>query len=509
MRTPSDKGLRRSGGTCRSGCQVGEIPRPYGRLVPDVTARLSSTQPTVPAASVVVVGGGITGLAAAYEIARSAPSIRLLVVEASDRLGGVIRTSVVAGSAIEEGPDAFLARVPHAVDLCREIGLSPELVSPRTTKAYFWTNGTLRPIPREIVLGVPAGFASIAASGILSAEGLARASLDLVLPKSHIEGDVSVERLVTERFGKEVFERLVDPMLGGVYAGGAERLSAAATIPDAVRLARSHRSLSLALRKHRKRSRTSGPVFLTPRSGLERLVERIREGLGRSDVRTGVRAEVITRGRHGFQVRTPEGVPLAADAVIVTTPAFAAAPLLREVAPDSVAALETIEYASVATVTLAYHRGALAGPLDGNGFLVPSADGRFIVGCTWMTSKWPQLAGADHAIIRCAVGRAGDARWVALDDDDIVARVHAELVQAVGVRAAPVETRVSRFPRSMPQYTVGHLERVAGIEASLPSGIVVAGAGYRGIGIPGCIAQGRAAAKRVLGILSERDAVSS
>jgi oxygen-dependent protoporphyrinogen oxidase len=245
-------------------------------------------------------------------------------------------------------------------------------------------------------------------------------------------------------------------------------------------------------------------VFLTVRGGLERLVGRLRDSLDRYDVRTGVRASTIARGRVGFQVRTPEGVPMAADAVVVATPAFAAASLLRELWPVAASELDAIAYASVATVTLAYDRSALARPLKGTGFLVPRSEGRMVVGCTWMTSKWQHLASADHAIVRCAVGRSGDERWMSMPEDELIACVHGELAEAIGVREPPVETRVVPFERSMPQYVVGHGARLARIEAALAPGLYLAGAGYRGIGIPACIAQGRAAAARAVEFARER-----
>ncbi len=450
--------------------------------------------------TVAVIGGGIAGLAAAYTVTRLEPDARVTLVEGSDRLGGKISSSLFAGVLVEEGPDAFLARVPDAVQLCREVGLGDDLVAPRTSRAYLWSGGRLRRIPAETFLGVPFGFASIAASGLLSAQGMSRASLDLVLPRTRLPQDPSVGELVRARFGDEVFARLVEPMLGGVYAGDAETLSASVVLPDVVRLGRSHRSLAVGLRAHRARVAGRGPVFLTVRGGLSRLVERLGAALERCDVRTGVRASTIARGRRGFHVRTPEGVPMACDAVIVATPSFAAASLLRSLVPAASAELDGIAYASVATVTLAYNPGALQRPLAGSGFLVPRVENKLIVGCTWMTSKWSHLASAGCTIIRCAVGRVGDERWMALSESDLVARVHGELVEAIGVREPPVESRVVAWERSMPQYVVGHPARLARIDMALADvpGVFLAGAGYRGIGLPACIAQGRAAAARAV-----------
>ena len=432
----------------------------------------------MPPPDVAVVGGGITGLATAWFLQQAGAAVTLY--EAGGRLGGKIQTSSMDGVPVELGPDTFLARVPWAVDLCRELGLSDDLVVPATGKAYVWTRRRLRPLPGGTVLGVPARLGPLARAGIVSPAGLARAGLDLVLPRHSGGDDPSVAEVVGGRFGAEVVDRLVEPLIGGIHAGRADRLSLAAVAPQVAGPASAPggRSLLRALRKAPAGPGGPGsPVFLGLRGGLGRLTARLAECLHGVDVRLDAPVTELLPGR-----------------VVVTVPAFAAADLLPAAADD----LRAIEYASVVTVTLAYEPGALAGPLDGSGFLVPRIDGRLMTACTWLTSKWPDLAGGGRVLLRASAGRIGDDQALALDDATLAARLHGELVEAMGLRREPEEALVTRWPRSFPQYDVGHQARVARIETALPPGVVVAGAAYRGVGIAACIHQARQAAATVL-----------
>lgn len=418
-----------------------------------------------PPESVSVVGAGITGLATAWFL--RGRGVAVTVYEASGRVGGKIETTLLAGTPVEAGPDTFLARVPWAVDLCTALGLADDLIAPATGRAYVWTRGRLRALPEGTVLGVPRRLGPLARSGIVSPLGLARAGLDLALPRSPGAGagDRSVRDVVGRRFGPEVVARLVEPLLGGIHAGRADRLSLASVAPQVADAAVRHRSLLLGLRAAPPAG--SGPVFLGLRGGLQRLVDRLAEGV---DVRLNTRVESLA--------------DLHAGHVVLTVPAYAAAALV----PDEAAReLEAIDYASVVTVSLAYPRDALAEPLDGSGFLVPRVDGRLITACTWTSCKWPHAAPGETVLLRVSAGRIGDDRALRLDDGPLVARVHGELVDAMGLRSPPTASLVTRWPRSFPQYDVGHAERVARIERLLPPHITVAGAAYRGIGIAACI----------------------
>lgn len=444
---------------------------------------------------VAVVGGGITGLATARFLRRS--GLAVSVIEAGEHLGGKIQTRELAGVPVEAGPDTFLARVPWAVDLCRELGLGDDLVVPATGKAWLWIGDRLRPLPERHVLGVPTALGPLLRSGVLSPAGVARAALDLVLPRTDPGPDPSVDAVVRRRMGRQVVERLVDPLVGGINAGRADALSLAATArPIADGAARS-RSLVLGLR--RAAPAPGGPVFLGLAGGLHGLVERLAADV--DDMRLGTAVTRITPQDGAFRLEcTASRAEVEADAVVVTVPSFAAAGMLSTVSPAAAAGLTAIRHASVVTATLAYHPSALVRPLEGAGMLVPRVEGRLITACTWSTSKWPALAASGMVLLRASAGRDGDPRAMELDDVELVRRVHDELAEALGLREAPVTSLVSRWPRGFPQYDVGHQARVDGIEAALAQdapGVFVAGASYRGLGIAACIEQAQRAATLV------------
>lgn len=429
------------------------------------------------AGRVVVVGGGITGLATAWHLANRPDPPAVTLLEAAGRLGGKIRTAEFEGLPVETGPDAVLARVPWAAGLVRELGLDAEVTHPATGAALVWARGRLRPLPDGLMLGVPARLVPLARSGVLSPLGLARAGLDLVLPK-RTRPDPTILEAIGGRFGTEVVDRLVDPLLSGINAGRADRLSLRMVAPDIAAVYGDHRSLLLGLRK-RKAASASGPVFLSIRGGLERLVDRIAAGLRERgvEIRTGERADAL-----------PD-----AAAVVLTVPAFAAADL---VGGDAAKELRRIEYASVALATFSYPEAAVAHPLDASGFLVPRSHGWLLTAGTFVSSKWPERKPAGRVVIRASAGRFGDDRPERLDDAALARRLHGELARALGITGEPLAWRVDRWPRSFPQFAPGHLERVERAESLLPPHVVLAGAAYRGVGIASCIKQGRDAAER-------------
>lgn len=449
-----------------------------------------------------VVGGGITGLAAAWEAVNRGASVTL--VEASDRLGGKIRTEPFFGRPLEAGADAFLARVPEGRALVEEVGLGPDLVSPAATEASVWVGSRVRRLPEKTLLGVPTDLVALARSGVCSGRGVARAALDLVLPGGPPAGDVAVGALVRRRLGREVFERLVDPLLGGINAGRSEWLSLQAGVPQ-LAAAFDRRSLILGARAHRPPP-SGEPVFFSVRGGLGRLVDRLRERLVESGatVLTGWRAGGLALDDDGWHLRRAGTGPagsaetITGDAVVLTTPAEPTAVLLADVAPASAAGLLAIRHASVAMVALAYPRSAFPRPPAGSGFLVPRGRGRVMTACSWASNKWPDAADPDTVVVRASAGRAADLRAMRMSDDDLVARIDRELSSATGVNGPPTAFRVTRWPDAFPQYAPGHLDRVARIEAALPATLEVAGATYRGVGIPACIRGGRAAASRAL-----------
>lgn len=450
---------------------------------------------------VAVVGGGITGLATAYFLTRAGAAVTL--IEAGDRMGGKIRTDDLAGVPVEGGPDTFLARVPAAVDLCRELGLGDELVAPATGKAFIAIGGRLRPLPERHVLGVPTALGPLLRSGVLSPAGGARAALDVVLPASRYGDDPSVAEVVGRRMGREVVDRLVGPLVGGINAGDPERLSLRSTARQLSDAATGGRSLALALRRRPPATATAagGPVFLGVEGGLGRLVDRLGEVLAPTvDIRLRTAVTALERAADGgWRLVCASGV-VEADACVLTTPAPAAARLLRPVAPGAAAHLDGIRYASVALATLGYRPESLAAPLVGSGYLVPRSQGRLHTACTFTTTKWPALAAGGLVLVRASAGRDGDDRPQELDDGALAARLHQEVAQIIGASEPPVVSRVDRWPHSFPQYDVGHGARVDAIDTALAAeapGVTVAGAAYRGLGIASCVAQAGEAAARV------------
>jgi len=479
--------------------------------------------PQSPRPAVAIVGGGISGLAAAFFLRDR--GLAVTVLEGLPRVGGKLAVSEVAGIAVDEGAEALLARRAEGTDLIGAVGLAGRLEVPGTTAAGIWTSGRLRPLPRRQLMGVPADLDELEDSGILSPAGTARARDDLRLPPTARDGDVPVASYVGARFGQELVDRLVDPLLGGVYAGRADELSYEATLAGLAQASRQHRSLAAAAASllPGPGPDPAPPVFTTLSGGLGTLPPAVAAASG-ATVRTGAMTRELARhvkeewrgtGGGGWRLsvgsaRAPER--LEADAVILAVPARPASRLLAGVpgAAAAAAALGEISYASMAIVTLAYPRAAFARRPEGSGYLVPAVDGRPVKAVTFSTVKWPHL-GAGHPgldIVRCSVGRVGEEALLQRDDAELARLAAADLAAATGVRGAPAAVRVSRWGGGLPQYAVGHLDRVARIRAAVATlpGLAVCGAAYDGIGIPACIASARLAADQVLAHLQARAA---
>ena len=457
-----------------------------------------------------VVGGGIAGLAAAWELAGTNGGQAEVTVYEPGQLGGKLRTTPFLGRPVDEGPDALLTRVPEGLALCSELGLAGELEGTRANKALLFSGGKLRPLPEGLILGAPARLLPLFRSRTLSVPGAGRAALDLVRPRSRRERDMSVWDLVASRLGPQVAGRLVEPLLGSIHAGSTRRLSAAATAPQLLAAAQGHRSLILGLRRSLPAGRPSSspgeatrPLFVAPRSGMQVLASRLVERLTTSGTRF-VPLEVSSLRREGRSVLVePDGERY--DGVVLAVPAPAAFALLGPVLDEEPVALAGMEFVSVAVVTLGFDAAVLEAPrpFDGvSGILVPPGNGLLMTACSFGSNKWPHWAGPGTAVFRVSVGRAGEQSWAALDDEVLVARLCEELETVLGA-ALPeaLGWRVSRWPRSMPQYTVGHLERVASARATVARFapmVSVAGASYSGVGVPACIGSGRRAAKELL-----------
>jgi oxygen-dependent protoporphyrinogen oxidase len=446
--------------------------------------------------SVVVVGGGIAGLAAAGRLVAAGVDVTLL--ERSGHLGGSVRTISFAGRALDVGAEMVVTAQPAAVDLCAQLGLGDDLVAPVAAPAHVWVRGRLRPLPAGLMGGLPGGVGSLLRARILTPAGLLRAGVDVVRPSHAPEGDVAIGAIVRDRLGPQVLERLVDPLLGGIHAGSCDDLSAQALMPQAITALAGGRGLVRGLRAG-ARSRP-GPAFVTLRHGLGTLVGALGQTLldGDAAVQVGVAATAVCPAAGGGVTVVVAGdARLHADACIVATPAPAAAAILRRSSPIAAAELAGLgSAASAAVVALAYPAAALGDLPEGSGFLTAPGEGRLVRACTWSSAKWRHLAGGP-ALLKAFVGRAGEPP-PAVGDRELADLVHAELAQALALRERPIETHVERFVAALPQYAVGHLARVARIDETLPAGVELAGAAYRGVGIPACVRSGQAAADRLL-----------
>ncbi|NYG08683.1 oxygen-dependent protoporphyrinogen oxidase [Phycicoccus badiiscoriae] len=483
---------------------------------------------------IVIVGGGIAGLACAWDLSHAVPDATITVLDASDRPGGKLRREPVAGVALDVGAESMLARRPEALDLLSELGADDEVVHPDTTSASIWSRGDLHPLPKGTLMGIPSPPAS--ALGILSADEVARAEHETPWGSDDFE-DVSVGEYVAARLGDAVVDRLVEPLLGGVYAGQARALSLRACLPSVFAAAKRGQSLAetaaasaaSAAAASAATSETAGvpvagapaPVFAGLVGGVGRLAELLTESLRARGVtiRSGAIVRELHRhpdGEHGHLEPTapgggwsvvvgprPRPERFVADAVVIAVPAAPASRLLAAHLPDAARALREIEYASMAIITLAVGApGPTTVPLPGSGFLVPAVEGRTIKASTFSSTKWRWTAEAadDLSFLRASVGRYGETSDLQRPDDELVAIAVAEVSEALGHQLPRVvDTHVQRWGGALPQYTVGHLDRVARIRTAAAGapGLELAGAAYEGVGIPACIASGRAAAVAV------------
>jgi oxygen-dependent protoporphyrinogen oxidase len=477
-------------------------------------------------ARVAVVGAGVAGLTCAYRLHGADPGLEVVVLEAGASPGGRIRTSEIAGRPVDEAVDGFLARVPAAVDLCRELGLGDELTAPATAGASVWRHGALRPFPDGLVLGVPTDLDALAASGIVSAAGVDRAARDLTAPADGPEagGDEPVGALVRRRLGDEVFEALVAPLISGINAGNADQLSVAAGAPQLAAAAADARaragggpgpaSLIDALRRQRAAAAAAtapgAPVFRGLVGGAQRLTDALAAAVPDVRTRHAVTALAPAGPRWRLAVAGPGGAAddLAVDAVVLAVPSFAAAPLVEPFAAELATGLAGLAWSSVVLVTFAVARSAIAHPLAGSGFLVAGDEGLLMTACSFGSSKWAhwRVPDDDLVILRVSAGRHPDRRALDLDDATLVARLTAELGTTIGLREEPVATRVSRWERSLPQYRPGHLDRARRWKdlAGGHPGLFLTGASYLGLGVPACIADAEATAGAVARHLTAR-----
>lgn len=464
----------------------------------------------------IVIGGGIAGLSAAYYAYKKIPDVHVTLIESDSRWGGKITTDRVPFAdgqfIIEGGPDTFLATKPWGVALCKELGLGDRLHGTNQSKknTYVLNKGRLLPLPDGLAMMIPSDIPSVLRSHLISWFGKARMGMDFLRPAKPVNGDESLGAFVSRRLGREAYENLIEPLMSGIYAGDGDRLSLASTFPYLRDLETKYGSLARGALQMRKQSngkavQGSRSAFLTPTTGLAEMVEALVENLKsrNTDLRLNTRAVHITQRYMGFEVQLEDGTALESDLLILATPAYVSGSLLASINPQLGSTLQSIPYASTATVSLAYRLADLPRELDGYGYVIPRREGRKALACTWTSTKFPHRAPDGYALIRVFVGRAGqDIPW---DEEELLALAKEELRLTLGVRADALVSRVFMWDKAMPQYNLGHPERLKQIDAALQHhpDLALAGNGYRGIGIPDCIHSGELAVDRILKFVHE------
>jgi oxygen-dependent protoporphyrinogen oxidase len=453
---------------------------------------------------IVIVGGGISGLAAAHRITELNPSAHVTILEASDRLGGTIQTEHRDGFLIERGPDSFISEKPHAVALAKRLGLESQLIQTNEEfrRSFIVRDGRLRAVPDGFQLMAPSRMLPFITSDIFSLAGKARMAADLILPRKKTNGDESLASFVRRRLGQEALARMAQPMVGGIYTADPETLSLRATLPRFLDMEQKHRSLILAMMRQGRAQKTgtSGArysLFVSFERGMQVLIDAVTRI--NADLRVRTTAQRLAFDRR-WTIYTDQNEGIEADAVCLAVPAYAAASLLSDIDARLAEKLRAIKYASTATINFNYRRAAIEHPLNGFGFVVPLIEKRSLIACTFSSVKFAGRAPEDHVLLRAFAGGALQPEIFALNEDLMAKRVEADLRELLGIHEDPRFVEVAKWERSMPQYEVGHLDRVSEIErlASELPGLSLAGNAYRGAGIPDCIRSGEAAAESLL-----------
>jgi oxygen-dependent protoporphyrinogen oxidase len=494
---------------------------------------------------VVVIGGGISGLSAAYYLKQDSQKhnkpLSITLVEADQRLGGKLLTDQVNDFTIEGGPDCFLRQKPWATELAMALGLKDNLMgtNDHQRKIYVLNKGRMTPMPEGVMLIIPTRIMPFVLSPLISWPGKIRMGMDWFIPKYQGEGDESVGDFVRRRLGQEALDKIAEPMMSGIHVSDPEKQSLLATFPRFRGVEQKHGSLirgMLAERKvagarsngagrkeHGSRTNNGGrtggqrppdhslpsSIFLTLRQGVGQLPRALESALSGCQILTGRRAKAISRQPGGtYQIELDSNQRLHAEALVLAIPAYDAAALIRSLQPEIAQELETISYVSTATLSLAFRKADIHKPFNGFGVVIPRKENRAISACTWSSFKFEQRAPADHLLLRCFFGGPGKEEMVDRDDEDLLREARRELQAILGLDAAPIISRLYRWRKANPQYDVGHLERVQhlfqGCQESLP-GIVLTGSAYQGVGIPDCVHQGQTAALSVIEYLQNKE----
>lgn len=474
---------------------------------------------------IAVIGGGISGLSAAYylkeQFRQAGRPLELTLVEKNGELGGKIRTLRQDGYVIETGPDSFLGRKVAALHLIKSLGLEGELTgtNPAARTNYMLHQGKLHPMPAGLSLGIPTRIVPFIKTDMISLSGKARAAMDLVLPRRKAEGDEALGAFIERRVGREVLERLVEPLLAGIYAGDTGMLSLQSTFPQFHDIERKYRSLILGMIAGKTAPSPQGSssrpakdghgqgeqpeiaarsMFLTFKQGLSTLVEKLEEELSGDRIIKGCGVKSIQRTGKSYQLLLETGEACEVDGVVMAMPAYACSELLEGFPAADI--FDSVPYVSVANVALGYRADEIKNELRGSGFVIPRTEGRLMTACTWTSSKWLHTAPKDKILLRAYIGRAGAEVSAAMDDPEMITRIRREIQDIMDITAEPELAVVSRMPRSMPQYRVGHQERMGQLRGEMEQyypGVMICGSGYDGVGIPDCIQHGKTAAERL------------
>ncbi len=458
---------------------------------------------------VAVVGGGIAGLAAAYNLEEGARSsgipLECTLIERDVRLGGKVVTAHLDGFTVEGGPDSFLSEKPWAIDLCKRLGIYDRLISPNDASKQVWIlwNGKLRTLPDGVLLVVPTRFQPFVFSTLISPLGKLRMGLDLVIPARRDASDESVADFIRRRLGGEALDRIAEPLMGGIHVSDPERQSLLAAFPRFAAIERKHGSLvrgMLAGRKAHPRNPKALPPFVTLRGGLGDFISTLSNNLNATRTVLGRSVEQLVPHMGGYHLNLDDGSHMEVDAVVLATPARDAAKLISSFDSELAKKLDSIRYVSTATVSLGYRRNTISHPLKGFGFVIPRKEHRLITGCTWTSTKFDDRAPSDSVLLRCFLGGATNEAPALVSEGEMIRYAREELRSLMGITAEPVMTKVYRWRNGHPQYDVGHLDLLAEIEQLLSAhtGLQLAGSSYRGIGLPDCIHSGALAAEAIM-----------
>jgi protoporphyrinogen/coproporphyrinogen III oxidase len=479
---------------------------------------------------ITMVGGGIAGLAAAYYVQKKANiPLQITLLESANYWGGKIITKRVnvAGLdgqfVIEGGPDTFVVTKPWAVGLCKELGIAERLrgTNPQAKKTYILKKNRLHELPGGLTMMIPTEFSPMIRTGLLSWPAKVRMGLDFLLPAAQKNGDETLGEFVSRRLGRSAYENLIEPLMSGIYAGDGDQLSLLSTFPYLRDLELEYGGLvkgALALRRERlRKANTNGnapnstpgtrSIFLTPIHGLAEIVEALVSTLQKSgvDLRLETTVEAINPTQEGYTLNLSNGSSITTDGVVLATPSFITADLVSDFASQLAEELRPIEYVSTATVSLAYRESDLPRPLDGYGYVIPRREGRKALACTWTSTKFPHRAPENYALLRIFIGRAGQTDQISWTDSALLDIAREELHLTLGITADPILNRIYLWEKAMPQYALGHAQRLERIETQLRAypGLALAGNAYQGIGIPDCIYSGEQAAQRLLSTILE------